>query len=162
MRRIVDISVPLRAGIASDPPGMEPEITYLDHADTVGQVLSFFPGLRPEDLPAGEGWALEQVNVTTHNGTHLDAPYHFASTMDSGQRAITIDEVPLEWCLQPAVKLDFRDRPDGYVVSAADVAGELDRIGHELRPLEIVVVNTRAGERYGGGRLRQRGLRRGA
>jgi kynurenine formamidase len=149
MRRMVDISVPLRAGIASDPPGMEPEITYLDHAATVGQVLSFFPGLRREDLPDGEGWALEQVKITTHNGTHLDAPYHFASTMDAGQRAITIDEVPLEWCLQPAVKLDFRDRPDGYVLGAADVAGELARIGHELQPLEIVIVNTRAGERYG-------------
>jgi kynurenine formamidase len=29
------------------------------------------------------------------------------------------------------------------------VEGELRRIGHTLRPLEIVVVNTRAGERYG-------------
>lgn len=82
MRRIVGISVPLQAGIASDPPGMEPEITYLDHAATVGQVLSFFGGLTREDLPDGEGWALEQVAITTHNGTHLDAPYHYASTMD--------------------------------------------------------------------------------
>ena len=145
----MDISVPLQAGIASDPPGMEPEITYLDHAVTVGQVLSFFRGLTREDLPDGEGWALEQVKITTHNGTHLDAPYHYASTMDGGQRAITIDEVPLEWCLQPAVKLDFRSKPDGYVVTADDVEGELERIGHALSPLEIVVVNTRAGERYG-------------
>lgn len=112
-------------------------------------MLAFFPGATVNDLPDGEGWAIETVHMTTHNGTHLDAPYHFASKMDRGKRAITIDEVPLEWCLRPAVKLDFRDRPDGYVVSASDVARELERIGHELRPLEIVLVNTSAGARYG-------------
>ena len=30
-RRIVDISVALKAGIASDPPYMLPSITYVDH-----------------------------------------------------------------------------------------------------------------------------------
>jgi kynurenine formamidase len=35
------------------------------------------------------------------------------------------------------------------VVTAADVEAELGRIGHTLAPLEIVVVNTRAGSRYG-------------
>jgi len=47
------------------------------------------------------------------------------------------------------VKLDFRHFADGYVVTAADVEAELARIGHKLKPLEIVVVNTRAGSRYG-------------
>jgi len=109
--------------------------------------------LSPDDLPDGEGWAIEFVQLCTHNGTHLETPYHFHSTMNeklSGkERAITIDEVPLEWCFQPGVKLDFRDRPDGYVVTASDVETELLRIGHELSPLEIVVVNTAAGGAYG-------------
>ena len=69
--------------------------------------------------------------------------------MNRGERAITIDEVPLDWCLQPGVKLDFRHFLDGYVVTAEDVAAELDRIGHVLKPLEIVVVNTRAGSAFG-------------
>jgi kynurenine formamidase len=149
MRRIVDISVPLRAGIASDPPGLLPEIDFFDHHDTADDVLAFFPGATRADLPDEEGWALERVRISTHNGTHLDAPWHYSATMDGGRRAITIDEVPLEWCFQPAVKLDVRDRPDGYVLTAQDMAQELARIGHELSPLEIVVVNTRAGERYG-------------
>ena len=34
--------------------------------------------------------------------------------------AIAIDQVPLEWCFQPGVKLDFRHLADGYVVTAAD------------------------------------------
>ena len=149
MRRFVDISVALTAGIRSDPPGHEPQIEYLDHEATAPDVLSFFPVATRADLPDGEGWAIERVRLTTHNGTHLDAPYHYASTMDGGARAITIDEVPLEWCLQPGVKLDFRHLPDGHVVTAAEVEAELDRIGHTLSPLEIVVVNTAAGARYG-------------
>jgi kynurenine formamidase len=147
--RIIDISVALQSDIASDPPGLEPRIAYIDHKQTAPQVCSFFPGLAPADLPDGEGWAIEQVQITTHNGTHLDAPWHFASTMDGGKRAITIDEVPLEWCFQPGVKLDFRHFPDGYVATPADVEAELARIGHTLKPLEIVLVNTAAGARYG-------------
>ena len=153
-RRFVDLSVALQAGIDSDPPGHLPEIDYYNHRQTAEEVVSFFPGATVDDLPAGEGWAIERVRITTHNGTHLDAPYHYASTMDSaavdgGRRAITIDEVPLEWCFQPGVKLDFRAMEDGHVITAQEVDDELKRIGHELKPLEIVVVNTRAGSRYG-------------
>ena len=78
MRTIVDISVPLKAGIVSDPPGLTPEIEFRNHADTAGEVLSFFPGAELDDLPDREGWAVELARITTHNGTHLDAPYHYA------------------------------------------------------------------------------------
>lgn len=148
-RRFVDLSVPLETGIASDPPPVLPQIEYLDHQQTAEQMMSFFPGLTREDLPGGEGWGIEWLKLTTHNGTHVDAPYHYHSTMDGGERAITIDEVPLEWCFAPGVKLDFRDRPDGHVVEPEEIAAELERIGHELRPLDIVVVNTSAGAAYG-------------
>ncbi|SFP84374.1 cyclase family protein [Sphingomonas rubra] len=148
-RTIIDLSVPIENGVLSDPPGYGPSIEYIDHRQSVTGLLGFFPGLTPDDLPDGEAWAIERVQLTTHNGTHLDAPYHYASTMDGGRRAITIDEVPLDWCFQPGVKLDFRHFADGYVATAADIEAELSRIGHVLSPLEIVVVNTCAAERFG-------------
>ena len=148
-RRIIDISVPLQADIASDPPGMLPKIKYYTHQRSAAEVCTYFPGLKPEDLPDSEGWAIERVEITTHSGTHLDAPWHFASTMDGGKPALTIDQVPLDWCFQAGVKLDFRHLPNGYVATAADVEKELARIGHTLRPLDIVLVNTAAGARYG-------------
>lgn len=148
-REIIDISMHLENDVASDPPMFKPHIEYIDHKQSLEQLTEFFPGLKPEDMPDEEAWAIEKIELITHNGTHLDAPYHFHSTQDGGKRALTIDEVDLNWCFQPGVKLDFRDKPDGYVVTAEDVEKELDRIGHALKPLEIVVVNTRAGERYG-------------
>ena len=152
-RRLIDISVPLKAGIASDPPNMLPQIDYDDHHATAPRMAEYM-GVRIDQLPGGEYAAVERCRISTHNGTHLDAPYHYFSTMNhalkqGGEPSWRIDEVPLEWCFQPAVKLDFRHLPDGYVATPADVEAELKRIGHALRPLEIVVVNTRAGARYG-------------
>jgi kynurenine formamidase len=69
--------------------------------------------------------------------------------MDRGKPAATIDVVPLDWFYGRGVKLDFRHFPDGYVVQADDVERELARIGHELKPFDIVVVNTSAGKRFG-------------
>jgi kynurenine formamidase len=152
-RKLVDLSIYLENDVVSDPPGAGPKIRYFTHDMTYAQIAPFFPGLAKEDLPDGEGWAVELIQLSTHNGTHLDAPYHFHSTMNKAlgesERSSTIDEVPLDWCFQPGVKLDFRAFDDGYVVTAADVERELERIGHTLEPLEIVVVNTRAGSRYG-------------
>lgn len=148
-RRFIDLSIYLENDVISDPAMMRPKITYYRHKESFSGMAPFFPGLKQEDLPDGEAWAIESVELTTHNGTHLDAPYHFHSTMNRGERSTTIDEVPLDWCFQPGVKLDFRHFHDGYVVTADDVAAELARIGHTLQPMEIVVVNTRAGLRYG-------------
>jgi len=135
-RKLIDISVPLRNDVTADPPGNHPTIQYIDHQQGLPRMLQFFDGLEAQDLPDGQGWAVEQVSLSTHNGTHLDAPWHFHPTMNRGERSWTIDEVPLEWCFQPGVKLDFRHLPDGYVAGADDVAQELKRIGHTLSPLE--------------------------
>ena len=148
-KKIIDLSVSLEIGINSDPPAALPKIDYISHQDSAEHVCSFFPGLQKDDLPGGEGWAVEQLNISTHNGTHLDAPYHFHSTMDRGKKAITIDQVPLEWCFNPGVKFDFRHMEDGYVVTPNDIKAELKRINYEIKPFDIVLVNTSAGKHYG-------------
>jgi kynurenine formamidase len=147
--RIIDLSVALKAGIASDPPSMMPSIEYRDHKEGVKELVGLFPGLKAEQLPGGEGPAIERVTITTHNGTHLDAPYHFSSTMDGGKPALKIDEVPLDWFYSSGVKLDFRSKLDGYVCKADDVKQELDRIGYTIKPRDIVLVNTAAAAAYG-------------
>ena len=152
-KRFVDISVALRAGIASDPPSGVPRIEYRDHRQTAGSIAEYF-GVSTAALPNGEYCASERCDISTHNGTHVDAPYHYFSSMnhrskEGGEASTRIDELPLEWFCQPAVKLDCRGYEDGHVLQPTELEAELRRIGHRLQPLEIVVINTRAGTRYG-------------
>ena len=151
-QRFIDLSITLDNETVADPPFMRAKIDYQTHAETVGELGVFFPGVTADQTPDGAGFAAaERITLTTHNGTHLDAPWHYHPTMNGGERAITIDEVPLDWCFRPGVKLDFRGLADGYVATAADVETELARIGHDLQPLDIVLVNTRAGAAFGTG-----------
>ena len=99
-------------------------------------------GVTPDLLRDGEGWAVETfLRFGTHNSTHVDAPWHYNSTV-GGERAQTIDELPLEWFHAPGVVLDFSAREDGDAIDGDAVEAELGRIGHELAPLDIVLVRT--------------------
>ena len=145
MTRFVDLSIPITNDVISDPDVMRPKITYMTHEDTWQQIAMFFPGLQKADLPDGEGWAVEMLELSTHNGTHMDAPWHYHSTTGEGALpAPSIDEAPLDRFFRPGVKLDFSHLPSGHVVNAAEVEAELDRIGYELKPLDIVLVQSGA------------------
>jgi kynurenine formamidase len=133
-RRFVDLSVTIESGLPSDPPMMIPRVDYIDHTMGTASMLEFFPGLKKEQLPGG---------------THLDAPYHYHPMMDRGKPAATIDEIPLEWCFGDGVLLDFRHKGDGERITAQDVRKELDRIRYEIKPMDIVLVQTGADAFWG-------------
>jgi kynurenine formamidase len=109
----------------------------------------FFPGITSDDLPGGPGWAVEFLTLTTHSGTHLDAPYHYSPAMDQGKPSMTIDEIPLEWCFHDGVVLDFRYKADGKRITAEDLEKELKRIGYEIKPMDIVLIQTGADTAWG-------------
>ncbi|MFH1954935.1 MAG: cyclase family protein [Pseudomonadota bacterium] len=148
-RRFVDLSIMIEPDLPSDPPMMIPKVDYVDHAQGAEQMKDFFPGLAREQLPSGLGWSLEFLTLTTHSGTHLDAPYHYHPTMDRGKPAMTIDEVPLEWCCSDGVILDFRHKEDGARISVKEIEAELDRVSYEIKPLDIVLVQTGADRFWG-------------
>ncbi len=148
-RQIIDLSIAIEAGLPSDPEMMIPKIDYLGHDQGATQMEQYFPGLKKEQLPRSLGWAMEFVNLTTHSGTHLDAPFHYHPYMDKGLPALTIDQVPLEWCFQDAVVLDFTHKSDGEGITAADVSRKLDDIGYTLKPLDIVLIRTGADAFWG-------------
>ena len=149
-KKFVDLSIALEDGLPSDPPQMIPRIQYMDHKEGAESMRTFFPEIEPEkDLPDGLGWAVEVLTVSTHAGTHIDAPWHYHPTQDKGSPALTVDKMPLSWGLTEGVVLDFRKFPDGYRVSPADVDEELDRIGYRVKPGDAVLVMTGADRHWG-------------
>ena len=147
--KIIDLSVAIESDLPSDPPLYRPHIQYVSHKDSVDEMLGHFPGATPEDLPEGNGWAVEFIKLSSHSGTHLDAPYHYYPTMNGGERSWTIDEVPLEWCFGNGVLVDFTDKPDGYKVMPEDFEKYFDKIHYGLQPGDIVLIRTGAMKNWG-------------
>jgi kynurenine formamidase len=146
--RFVDLSAPIVADPPELPDLLRTDIDYADHARGAQDIEQLF-GVTPELLRDGEGWAVETfLRFGTHSATHVDAPYHYNSTI-GGRPAKTIDELALEWFHAPGVVLDFTAKADGDAVTAGEVERELARIGHELAPLDIVLVRTGRDAQYG-------------
>lgn len=153
--KLVDLAVTLDNSPIY-PENHRPKIDHFDHEAPFnnGAFEAAFPGVGREALPEGQSWATERIYLGTHTGTHMDSPWHYHPTTDHAlpdgpRKSPGIDEVPLEWCFRPAVKLDFTRFPEGYVVTAKDVEEELAAIGYTLKPLDIVLVHTRGAARYG-------------
>jgi len=146
--RLIDLSVPLEHGAASEP--LPAQIRYARHDGEGLQQMRQLLGVRPEDLvySNGLGWAVEEVQAITHTGTHVDAPYHYGPTSE-GKPARTIDQVPLEWCFAPGVVLDFRHKAAGEWITVTDLQAALGRLKYQLRPLDIVLLHTGADQRLG-------------
>ncbi|MBX3195676.1 MAG: cyclase family protein [Microbacteriaceae bacterium] len=146
--RFVDLSMPLDDRVPVDPPFLRPKIEYKDHQGGLADMDAMY-GIRPDQLLDGQGLAAETVTITTHAGTHIDAPWHYHPTMNNGERSWTIDEVPLDWFFRPGVKLDLRHLPSGHLVTAADLDEAIAASGHDLQPLDIVLMHTVASAAYG-------------
>jgi kynurenine formamidase len=104
--------------------------------------------LKPADVPDGEFLSLETVHSPVHVGTHLDYSFHYGS-LSEGRAAKTADEIPLEYCYQNALRLDFRSKKPAEVIKAEDVEAALKKIDYKLNPLDIVLFWTGADKFYG-------------
>jgi kynurenine formamidase len=100
------------------------------------------------DLPDREFLSNEELKLSVHSGTHLDAPFHFGSQSE-GQPSMTIEDVPLEWCFAPGAVLDVRHRGPGEEITAEDVKNGLRRLPEPVRAGDIVLLHTGA-DRYWG------------
>ncbi|MEM9015868.1 MAG: cyclase family protein [Verrucomicrobiota bacterium] len=142
---LIDLSVSLQHGAVSEP--LKPKIRYTDHRRGFWQMRFLFGVKRSHLRPSkGLGWALETIKAVTHSGTHVDAPYHYGPE-SGGKPARRIDEVPLDWCLAPGVKLDLRHLGDGDEITIAELERALKKIGCQLEGGEIVLLQTGADAR---------------
>jgi kynurenine formamidase len=150
-RRIIDLSLEIKEGIGETPSGANRElmellsarITYTDHREGVPTMVRSFPGITAEDLPEGLGWAVEDLTLNTHSGTHMDAPWHYHPS-SGGKEAKTIDEFPLEWGYSDGVVLNMTHKKPGEIITPGDMSEALAVTGYQLKPLDIVLVRTDA------------------
>ncbi len=144
--QLIDLSVPLENDAVSEP--MPGKIHYVTHDGEGLQQMQQFFGISADDLvfSNGQGWAVEDVHAITHTGTHVDAPYHYGAESE-GKPAKRIDEVPLEWCFAPGVVLDVRHIEAGEFITVEDLQTALERIKYQLKPLDIVLLQTGADAR---------------
>ncbi|MBN2215901.1 MAG: cyclase family protein [Pirellulales bacterium] len=82
MARLIDLSHPLEHGQATFP--FDPKLSILTHNTT-----------------STIGYNITQISMSTHQGTHLDAPRHF---FDDGT---PVDAVPLDRFFGPATLVDL-------------------------------------------------------
>ena len=82
MSRLIDLSHPLEHGQPNFP--WDPKLGIVVH-NTVSSI----------------GYNITEISMSSHQGTHLDAPYHF---FDDGK---TLDQMRLEQFIGPAVLVDL-------------------------------------------------------
>lgn len=141
--KIIDLSVPID-NKATEP--FTPHIRYESHEEGAVNAAELYD-LRKEDFPESKAWALETITLTTHTGTHVDAPWHYWPTSE-GKPSRTIDQLPLEWFYGNGVLLDFTDKPIGHEVSVADLKQKLAAIAYELKPFDIVLIRSDADKKF--------------
>lgn len=139
--RVIDLSATISSSPENTPEFLRIEVDYHSHADGAAQAESLLK------VPANlfrnsEGWSTETISrLGTHDSTHVDAPWHYNSTID-GEKTKTVDELPLEWFFNDGVKLDMTKKRDGDPVTVEDIENELKHIDYDLKELDIVLIHT--------------------
>ena len=123
------------------------DMTYAYDANTV-----YWPTAKSFELKKGfwglteRGWyyAASDYSAAEHGGTHVDAPIHFA---ENGR---TIDQIPLQEWIGPAVKIDVTKKCDesrDYLLSAEDIRNWEEKHG-EIPDGAWVIMYTGIGTMY--------------
>lgn len=138
--RFIDLSVPLDNDRSWAPWWARTRVKRQGHRFGRFAVRLLF-GVSPKHLRTGLGWANEEIRLSTHNTSHVDAPWHYAPTSE-GRPARTIDQVPLEWFFGPGVILDISHLASDAAASVDDLQAALERSGHALRSGDIVLMRS--------------------
>ncbi len=138
--RVIDLSKTIRYN-NGDPSFMKVRIRHKPHYKAKWLLRLF--GLPFKFFPEGwSGWADDTIEkMGVHATTHIDAPWHYHPICE-GEKAKTIDEIPLEWCIGPGVVIDMRHKADFDPITKQDVQKFLDKHGIVLREKMIVLIMT--------------------
>lgn len=148
--RIIDLSVAVDAKAWEPDPVVHEIMTPAEGAAHMSEEMREYGlDLDPAELPNGELLSIDTLTLTSHTGTHVDAPAHYGSVVSYGDGVPrTIDQLPLDWFFKPGFLLDLT-RVEEQVADAAYLEKELARIGYAPQPGDIALLRTRASEWIG-------------
>jgi kynurenine formamidase len=86
-----------------------PEVDYFSPSGAGRERMCAIFSCSAHDLPDGEGWGEENLRMSSHTGTHVDAPLH-SGTRCEGRPARTITDISLEELFCDGFVLDLRGR----------------------------------------------------
>lgn len=114
-----------------------PQVRVIDLSHPLTEATPVYPGdpeFRRETATtiAADGYNLSRLTLGTQTGTHVDAPFHFLGD------GATIDHIPLDMAVGPAVVVPVRDKGENEPVTLADLAP----YRHRLRPGAIALFVT--------------------
>ncbi len=159
---IIDLTIPIHEGMVLNHPNhpRAPVIwQYQRHVFSQWLVASrwdpprtprLYDGLPPEAGIGGRGHGFqsEQLLISTHMGTHIDAASHF----DHRGEAQDAAQIPLERCCGEAIMLDLREAcMDRHAITVEDLEIAERRTEDKVREGDIVILHTGHSARYGYG-----------
>jgi kynurenine formamidase len=141
MATIIDLSKTI-AYSKKDPWFMRIKIKHKPHRKSYF-LIRFFIGLPAKLFPSRfTGWADDKITgMGVHATTHIDAPWHYSPTVN-GEKAKTIDEIPLEWLYGDGIVLDMTHKRDFEEITTEDIQLDLQKSGAKLAAGKIVLIKT--------------------
>ena len=119
-----------------------PEIDHVAPAEGGADIMCALFGCSREHLPKGEGWGDDALRISSHLGTHVDAPLHYGSTCE-GRPARDIADIALDELFCDAVVLDLRDQVEsGQGITVDVLKHAVDANGAAIGPGVAVLLRT--------------------
>jgi cyclase len=144
--QLIDLSSPIDASAWEPEPIAHAITTPAEGARHMSEEMKTHFGLDfdPADLPGGELLSIDTLTLTTHTGTHIDAPSHYGSAAQTRYGVPRhVHELPLDWFHRPGVRLDLT-AAGSPVVDAAYLKDQLAAVAYTPAPLDIVLLHTGA------------------
>ena len=144
--QIIDLTLELTDNMSTHPA----------HARCVVVEFATHVGTAPRFRPPCQGFASKILMFSDHIGTHVDSPFHFIPTGG------TIESVPLERLVGPAICLDVSRKSPGQPITPAMLEEAERRAGTPVRKDDILLVRGWPGSHTDEGFFQCAGLNREA
>ncbi|WP_316355589.1 cyclase family protein [Candidatus Neptunichlamydia sp. REUL1] len=140
----VDLSIPLEPNL-SEPESVEIDsVTHREGAE----ILTKNSAVSPDSFPDGLGLNLERIKITSHSGTHIDAPFHYGPYCNN-KKSRSIDQIPLSWFHGVALVLDCSTHASSCSLTLEEAKQALSNQELEIEKEDIVLLFTGADALWG-------------